>query len=115
DREVRAPIVLLPVTLSRRAAGTGFTVRAADDDPVVNPALAEYLRRTYGLTLPALPDPSSMREDYDLQELLDEVARLVADRKDWSVKQDLFLALFSFQKLVMYRDLEDNAARFADH
>src|SRR5690606_23393280 len=45
----------------------------------------------------------------------DEVARLVADRKDWSVKQDLFLALFSFQKLVMYRDQEDNAARFAEH
>ncbi len=115
EREVRAPIVLLPVALSRRSAGSGFTVRVADDEPVINPALAEYLQRSYGLALPTLPEAGAMAEDYDLQTLLDEVARLVAGRAGWNVQPEIYLALFSFQKLVMYRDLEANAERFLNH
>ena len=115
ERELRAPVVLLPVALSRRSAGSGFTVKVADDEPVVNPALSESLQRSYGLALPTLPDAGAMAEDYDLQALLDEVARLVADKPGWSVQPEIHLALFSFQKLVMYRDLEANTERYLNH
>jgi hypothetical protein len=49
--------VLLPVELSRKSARSGYRVRAADDEPVVNPALAEYLRLDFGITLPSCPTP----------------------------------------------------------
>lgn len=115
ERELRAPIVLLPVALSRRSAGSGFTIKVADDEPAINPALAEYLQRSYGLTLPTLPDSGTMAEDYNLQTLLDEIARLVKDKAGWNVLPEIYLALFSFQKLVMYRDLEANADHFLAH
>src|SRR5919198_670466 len=49
---LRAPLVLLPVELTRKSARAGYTVAATDDDPIVNPALVEYLRRSFGVTLP---------------------------------------------------------------
>ncbi|HEY8226744.1 MAG TPA: DUF4011 domain-containing protein, partial [Pyrinomonadaceae bacterium] len=47
----KAPLVLLPVELTRKSARSGYQIRATDEDPLVNPALAEYLR-AYSITLP---------------------------------------------------------------
>jgi very-short-patch-repair endonuclease len=111
----RAPLVLLPVELNRKSARAGYTVRATDDDPIVNPALAEYLRRMFGVALPELPDLTDLPEHYDLQELFSEAAEAVAGKADWHVKTDIHLSFFSFQKLVMYKDLEANAEAFSAH
>jgi very-short-patch-repair endonuclease/signal recognition particle subunit SEC65 len=109
----RAPIVLLPVALSRKSARAGYEVRATDDDPLVNPALAEYLRERR-IVLPELPDPAST-DDYDLQSLFSAVVAQVSVQPGWAVKTDIYLGLFSFQKLVMYKDLEANAAAMSGH
>jgi len=114
DVVLRAPILLLPVELTRRSARSGYVVRATDDDPMVNPSLAEYLRRSFGITLPELPDLSEST-DYDVQELFARTTAAIANQRDWRVTTDIYLALFSFQKLVMYKDLEQNAEVFADH
>src|SRR6185369_16950094 len=109
----RAPIVLLPVALSRKSARAGYEVRATDDDPLVNPALAEYLRERR-IVLPELPDPAST-DDYDLQSLFSAVVAQVSVNPGWAVKTDIYLGLFSFQKFVMYKDLEANAAAMSGH
>lgn len=67
DVVLRAPLVLLPVELTRKSARTGFTMRATDDEPLVNPALVEYLRRSVGIGLPELPTTDATGDDYDLQ------------------------------------------------
>jgi len=115
DQVFTAPLVLLPVQLSRKSARSGYRVRAADDEPVVNPALAEYLRLDFGIHLPELPDSATIADDYDLQTLMSSVSQLVAGRRGWSITTDVVLALFSFQKLVMYKDLEANAPAVAAH
>ncbi|MEP6495551.1 MAG: DUF3320 domain-containing protein [bacterium] len=111
----RAPLVLVPADLVRKTARSGFTLRAGDDDPVVNPALAEFLRLSFGVVLPALPDSSAMLDDYDLQHFLTSVQTAIAGQAGWTVKTDLYLALFNFQKFVMYKDLEANAAALEQH
>lgn len=110
----KAPLVLLPVELTRKSARSGYQVRATDEDPIVNPALIEYLK-THGIALPDLPDSNAIPEDYNLQSLLSETARLIAGKHDWAVKTDIYLGLFSFQKFVMYKDLEANGAEFSLH
>src|SRR5207247_1025177 len=103
-----------PVELTRKSARSGYQIRATDEDPLVNPALAEYLRE-YSITLPDLPDSSNIPDDYDLQSLLASVSERIENRKDWSIKTDIYLGLFSFQKFVMYKDLEANTERFSLH
>jgi very-short-patch-repair endonuclease len=111
----RAPLVLLPVELHRKSARAGYTVQATDDDPIVNPALAEYLRRMFGIALPNLPDLTDLPENYELQQFLIEATAAVAHQEGWQVKTDIYLSFFSFQKFVMYKDLETNADAFGLH
>jgi very-short-patch-repair endonuclease len=111
----RAPLVLVPVALSRRSARAGYTLRATDDDPLINPALAEHLRRVHGLILPDLPDADARGDDYDLQSFFGATAEAIGGQPGWAIKSEIYLGLFSFQKFVMYKDLEANAAAMARH
>jgi very-short-patch-repair endonuclease len=111
----KAPLLLLPVELTRKSARSGYSLRATDDDPLVNPALVEYLRRSFGIALPELPDSGRIPEDYDLQEFLKAAREAIAPQKAWAIKIDIHLALFSFQKFVMYKDLEANGAAVRQH
>ena len=115
EETFRAPLVLVPVVLERSSARSGYTVRAGDEDPIINPALAEYVRLNFGLGLPDLPDPAILSEEYDLQELFSAVSAAVLAQNGWHVKTDIYLAPFAFQKLVMYKDLERNAEAVASH
>jgi very-short-patch-repair endonuclease len=111
----KAPLILVPVELERRSARSGYTIRKSDDDTIVNPSLAEYLKRNFGLTLPELPDAESVNETYDLQSFFGEVVDAIAGQPAWAVKNEIHLSLFSFQKLVMYKDLEKNVENLSDH
>ena len=111
----KAPLILLPVELIRSSARAGYQLRGSGEDPIVNPALAEFLRTNYGMTLPELPDSHSMPEDYDLQSIFSAASEATKGHQDWTLKRDIYLGLFSFQKLVMYKDLEANSEPFSRH
>lgn len=111
----KAPLVMLPVALSRKSARSGFVVNAGDDEPLANPALVELLRRNYGINITDLPRSDRYPENYDLQGYLTEITERIKGQKDWAVKNDVFLAPFSFQKLVMYKDLETHQPAAMQH
>ncbi|MBA3885785.1 MAG: DUF4011 domain-containing protein, partial [Acidobacteria bacterium] len=117
DSEVwfRAPLVFLPVRLARRSARSGYSISAGDEDALVNPALGEYLRATYGISLPELPDSESMPDDYALQTFFRVAADAVSNQPGWVIQTDIYLGLFSFQKLVLFKDLERNADAVGRH
>lgn len=108
----KAPLILVPVELARTSAREGFTIKATDDEVIVNPSLIEYLQRTYEIALPDF-DPSV--ESLDIGPFLQNVVKTVSDKPDWKVTNEIYLALFSFQKLVMYKDLEKNTAKINSH
>lgn len=111
----KAPLILVPVELARSSARAGYKLKKTDDEALVNPSIVEYLRRNYSIALPELPDLSELTEGYDLQNFFLEVGEAAKGQKDWAVKSEIQLALFSFQKLVMYKDIEKNAANLAAH
>src|SRR6185295_11919432 len=65
----KAPVILLPVQLKRSSARSGYQILASGEDPLVNPALAEFLRSNFGMSLPELPDSQAISEEYDLQSI----------------------------------------------
>ncbi len=111
----KAPLILVPVELSRKSARGGFTIEATEDEIIVNPSLIEFLRRNFSIALPEIPDSSQLAEDYDIQQFFASVAEAVSNQTEWKIKNEIYLALFSFQKLVMYKDLERNAENLAAH
>ncbi len=83
---------------------------------LVNPALIEYLRSNYGISLPELPDSETISETYDLQTFLKGAADAVANQQGWSVQTNMYLGpVFRFQKLVMFKDLDANATAIGLH
>ncbi|MGB7070543.1 MAG: DUF3320 domain-containing protein [Pyrinomonadaceae bacterium] len=110
DSEIvfKAPLILVPVEINRGSANTGYKVSATDEEVIVNPSLAEYLHQNFGISLPELPDSSEIADDYDLQNFFELTNAGIANQRDWSLSNEIYLGLFSFQKLAMYKDLENN-------
>jgi very-short-patch-repair endonuclease len=113
EQVFRAPLVLLPVRLVRAAANSGLEVMSSDDAPSVNLSLTEYLKATCGIELPAWNETDSTVPD--LQQLFLDVAERIRGRPGWRITNEIVLSLFSFEKLVMFKDLEASAAAIAEH
>lgn len=110
-----APLLMLPVKLSRNNARAGYKVWAAEEEPIVNPALAEYLRRSFDILLPELPDLATIADTYDLQHFFLATGEAISGQAGWQVKREIYLSFFSFQKFMMYKDLDANSERFSAH
>jgi hypothetical protein len=98
-----APLVVLPVTIER-TGGKGKAVEAvleySGEDVATNLSLVEKMRRDFGLEIPPL-------EDEDTPEIyFAKFADILKLKKGWSIRRHITLALLSFGKLLMYRDLD---------
>jgi very-short-patch-repair endonuclease len=103
-KEHRAPLILIPVAVDRFFDGrTGkyeFCVTWRGDELQYNLCLAKRLEKDFAIRLPA-HDGEQLPEEY-----FREVERVIQTKPDWVVKREQLLGFFSFQKLLMYVDLE---------
>ncbi|MDR3425829.1 DUF3320 domain-containing protein [Silvimonas sp.] len=110
-----APLVLLPVELKRNARTSTYDIRARDEDALTNLPLQQRLRDDFGIDLPEL----EIGEDWRPSDYFAQVADVTAARNRWKIDPDAIqLGFFSFNKLLMYRDLAIDAwpdDALADH
>ena len=105
-----SPLLLVPVQLEGVSSAQGAELKAAPEEPVLNPALALKLSQS-GIQLPRVDD----LEDVTLAGVLDAVRAAVAGQDGWVVTDSLALSYFSFAKEAMYRDLLDHEDLIAGH
>ena len=87
----------------RTDARTRFKIEFADEEIDSNLSLEEKLRQEFDIRLPPLSDA----EDIDVGDYFRRVAVAVASRNRWSVNADaVHLGFFSFNKLLIYKDLD---------
>ncbi len=108
---INSPILLVPVELRRDSVNDPFQLCPVDEEIVINPALAVKLGEDFNVQLPPVP------EDWDSVSLQKFLADFEAETKKytWSVAQELWLGLFSFHKLVIYRDLKNHGQLLESH
>lgn len=108
DTCVKAPLILLPVTLHRKSARSGFTLQAHEDEPRLNPTLVEMLRQDFQLEL-GIPEGDLPRDDagLDIVGIWNRVRTAVKDIRGWEVSEDVVLSMFSFAKYLMWKDLAE--------
>lgn len=110
---LRSPLLLVPVSLQRDTALDPFQLSLIEDEEIVlNPTLAERLRKDFGIELPI---PERNGADLDLDDVLKSVAATVRSQRSWRVVEDAYLGCFSFLKLAMYQDLQANSNLMAEH
>lgn len=108
DVKVKAPLVLLPITLNRKSARSGFTIEAHEDEALFNPTLVEMLRQDFDLELGvAAGDLPRDEAGLDIAGIWKRVRSAIKDIRGWEVSEDVVLSMFSFAKYLMWKDLSD--------
>lgn len=115
QRCYQAPILLIPVELTRLSAQQGFTLHHLDEDPLVNVTLLELLKRDFDLEIPGINPPPEDQSGVDVEQLLHRVNAAIRDLKGWELKKDAWLAQFSFSKFLLWKDLNDRADLLCNH
>ena len=115
-QKYRAPLVLVPVTLHRRSARSGFTLALHDDEPRFNPTLIEMLRQDFKLDL-GVADGELPRDEagLDVRAVWNAVSRAIKDIKGWEVSEEVVLAMFSFAKYLMWKDLTERTDQLREN
>jgi very-short-patch-repair endonuclease len=103
SKDFISPLLLVPVELNRSSANQPFQMKIVDEEIVLNPFMAHKLREEKGIVFPELGDS----EELELKKVWNVVSKQVKSLEGWSVSPNLYLSLFSFSKLVMYKDLEN--------
>jgi len=107
DQVIRSPLVLVPVKLERDSVLEPYTINVIDSEIIINPSLTQKLQSDFGITLPSYDE---MTEETEIVPVIEALRELLSQRSDWVISDEVYLGLFSFSKLIMFKDLE----KFAD-
>jgi very-short-patch-repair endonuclease/DNA polymerase III delta prime subunit len=100
-----APLILVPVDLDRKNVRGRFQIRYNGDDLEPNLSLDAKLKE-FGAALPSFPTS----DDFDVSAYFDAIRKVIEQKPGWFLAEDeVVLGFFSFGKLLMYRDLDDDA------
>jgi REase_MTES_1575/Protein of unknown function (DUF4011)/AAA domain/Protein of unknown function (DUF3320) len=110
---VQSPLILVPLELTRDTIHQPYTIAVppVEDEAVLNPALQAKLKNDYKIELPPLPEEWEEQKVADYYKLVDQAVAEMG----WKTESSIDLGLFSFQKLVIYKDLESNAPLVTQH
>jgi len=108
DKRNLAPLVLLPVQVERGRLGRAtkcyqYLVSYTGEDLETNLCLREKLSRDFDIILPELPDEPDVEAYFAL------VQEIAETKKKWRVAREMLLGMFSFSKLLMYKDLDPDS------
>lgn len=103
DTPRRAPLILVPVELSRSNVRSRFRVKYTQDDIGENLSLRAKLQSDFGIRLPDFPED----EDIDVDSYLRKVSQVIRNHPRWKVDSEaVALGFFSFGKFLMFNDLD---------
>ncbi|HZC04499.1 MAG TPA: DUF4011 domain-containing protein [Ktedonobacterales bacterium] len=133
EEVVRSPLLLVPVAITFGGSRTRYTIKALEDEDIeVNPTLRERFLSDFHLALPSYEEIAARvlegtvadgtirqtggkrqdgapRLDSVMDALLEAIDSLPDSvRNGWSIRHEAHLGRFSFQKLVMWQDLQRN-------
>lgn len=100
-----APILLVPVEISRRSVNSKFTLKSREEETMINITLVEFLRQEYELNLSALEQLPTDEKGVDVAKVMGILRRAVMQLKGWDVEEQIVLGNFSFSKLILWKDI----------
>lgn len=108
ERAYQAPLLLLPVRLTRTSVRAGFTLRGADEETRVNMTLLEFLKTEFDINLPELEGELPADDSgVDVPRIFNIVRAAISNMPGWEVVEECTLGIFSFTKYLMWKDLSD--------
>ena len=105
-RIYRAPLILIPIEITRKSVSSGFKLQAHEDEPRFNPTLLELLKQDFALEIPELASNLPTDEHgLDVKKILNILRIKIKDIAGWEVEESVVVSTFSFAKYLMWNDL----------
>jgi very-short-patch-repair endonuclease len=103
DRIFTAPLLCVPVVLSKKEAGghQQFFLRYTGDDISENLSLREKLRQDHALIMPEFEE-----EEIDVEAYFSSIKKLIKSRIGFTLRRRVSLCLLSFTNMLLVRDLD---------
>ena len=119
-RVPESPILLLPVSLNPQGRGSRSFSVARTGPPQINLVLLHFLDTQFGVSvaqddLLALLNGGDEPEPFDPQPLFSELTKRCRDVQDFSIRPDVYLGNFAFQKMAMVKDLQERGTELVSH
>ena len=107
-KKYRAPLLLIPIKLSRRSVRSPFKIKIFEDEVRFNLTLLEFLKQDFGLLLPEL-EGELPRDDsgIDVPGILNHLRSKVREIRGFEVIEEIEISTFSFAKYLMWKDMVD--------
>ena len=104
----KAPLILVPLHIERTRLNSKtncytYVVSYSGEDIETNLSLAEKLDHDFDLILPEITEDTTP-EDY-----FSEVNNTIKKKKRWRVAREMIVGFFSFAKLRLYKDLDNDS------
>lgn len=103
----RSPILMLPVNLLK-LRGNKFKLKLRDDDSVLNMTLLQKLKRDFDIDFPGLDPLPEDESGVDVPLVFNIIRQVIRDKRGWEVKDEVWLGEFSFQKFLMWKELNNH-------
>ena len=104
-QEMMAPLLLVPVSLEHASTFDPYELQVAEGEIVVNPTLLFKLENDFQLT--ELPD---MEEEEQPSAFVHRFVEAL-HQPQWTLEEEIYISLLSFQKINMYRDMQQHRDR----
>lgn len=104
-----APLVLLPVDISRRIQDKSFSVKLGGDGAQINVTLLEMLRQNYGIDIQGLNKLPEDEHGINLPFIFATIRQSVMANPRWEVRELAFIGQFSFSRFIMWNDIRSRS------
>lgn len=109
DKVYSAPLVLVPVSMSRPSVLSSFSIQIHDDDVRFNSTLVKMLEKDFGITgISQLENNLPMKGTcIDIEAVWNHVRLKIESADSLEVVEDVALGCFRFAKFLMWKDLAE--------
>lgn len=104
---LKAPLLLMPVALESESINKPFKIRS-EDEIQINVNIQYYFKHNYGIEL------EDFDEENNINEFFDKVRQKLSGI-NVKINENIFLSTFSFNKLNMYVDIDENEEDVIDN
>ncbi|MCQ2496820.1 MAG: DUF3320 domain-containing protein [Lachnospiraceae bacterium] len=105
-----APLVLIPIEMVRKSAGSGYTIRLRDDEPQMNITILEKLKQDFKIIINGLDPLPTDEHGIDLKTVFTIIRRSIMGLSKWDVLESAYLGIFTFSQFVMWNDIRNRSA-----
>ncbi len=110
-----APLVLIPVELTKKVSASEYILRIRDEEPQMNITLLEMLKQEHGIVIDGLDPLPADQSGIDLKLVFTTIRQAVMNKKRWDVQELAFLGLFSFSQYIMWNDIRTRSNDLAQN